>query len=107
MYRPVPYYKPHRRDDYAIRRIKEIAQVRIRYGYQRIHVLLRREGWRDKRVNRVYKEEGRSPRDKTCVSSVKDEAELLHNYLTGHICPVFIKAGAYSARHTFCGRSAP
>ncbi|WP_409015098.1 IS3 family transposase [Dyadobacter sp. CY345] len=64
--RPVPYYKPHRRDDSAIRhRIKEIAQVRICYGYQRIHVLLKREGWRDnhKRVYIVYKEEGRSPRD--------------------------------------------
>ncbi|MCF2446928.1 IS3 family transposase [Dyadobacter sp. CY345] len=61
------YYKPHRRDDAAIRhRIKEIAQVRIRYGYQRIHVLLRREGWRDnhKRVYRVYKEEGLNLRSK-------------------------------------------
>jgi putative transposase len=61
------YYKPHRRDDSAIRhRIKEIAQVRIRYGYQRIHVLLRREGWRDnhKRVYRVYCEEGLNLRSK-------------------------------------------
>jgi putative transposase len=35
-------------------RIKEIAAVRVRYGYKRIHVLLRREGWR---VNhkRVYR----------------------------------------------------
>lgn len=54
-------YKSRRRDDSVIRkRIKEIAQVRIRYGYQRIYVLLRREGWRDnhKRVYRVYCEEG-------------------------------------------------
>ncbi len=61
------YYKPHRRDDSAIRhRIKEIAQVRVRYGYQRIHVLLRREGWRDnkKRVYRVYCEEGLHLRSK-------------------------------------------
>ncbi len=61
------YYKPHRRDDTAVRhRIKEIAQVRVRYGYRRIHVLLRREGWRDnhKRVRRVYCEEGLNLRSK-------------------------------------------
>jgi putative transposase len=54
-------YKSRRRDDSVIRkRIKEIAQVRIRYGYQRIYILLRREGWRDnhKRDYRVYCEEG-------------------------------------------------
>lgn len=34
-------------DDRAIRaRIKEIAETRVRYGFTRIHVLLRREGWR-------------------------------------------------------------
>jgi putative transposase len=42
-------FKSRRRDDSVIRkRIKEIALVRVRYGYQRIYVLLRREGWRDK-----------------------------------------------------------
>jgi putative transposase len=37
-------------------RIKEIAETRVRYGYRRIHVLLRREGWpvNVKRVNRLY-----------------------------------------------------
>jgi putative transposase len=41
-------------------RIKEIAAVRVRYGYKRIHVLLQREGWRinHKRVYRLYCEEG-------------------------------------------------
>jgi len=41
-------------------RIKEIAAVRVRYGYRRIHVLLRREGWQinHKRVRRLYREEG-------------------------------------------------
>ena len=38
------------------RRIEEIAAVRIRYGYRRIYVLLRREGWHvnHKRVHRLY-----------------------------------------------------
>lgn len=41
-------------------RIKEIAGVRVRYGYKRIHVLLQREGWQinHKRVYRLYREEG-------------------------------------------------
>lgn len=41
-------------------RIKEIAQVRVRYGYKRIHVLLCREGWKvnHKAVYRIYCQEG-------------------------------------------------
>lgn len=41
-------------------RIREIAQVRVSYGYKRIHALLTREGWRmnHKRVYRLYREEG-------------------------------------------------
>jgi putative transposase len=39
-----------------MKRIQEIADVRIRYGMWRIYVLLRREGWRvnHKRVYRLY-----------------------------------------------------
>lgn len=46
------------------RRIREIAAVRVRYGYRRIHTLLRREGWRinHKRVYRLYRFEGPSLR---------------------------------------------
>ena len=42
------------------RRIQELAAVRISYGYRRLHVLLRREGWpiNHKRVYRLYSEEG-------------------------------------------------
>ena len=38
------------------RRMEEIAAVRIRYGYRRIHILLQREGWNVnlKRVYRIY-----------------------------------------------------
>jgi len=41
-------------------RIREIAAVRVSYGYKRIHALLEREGWQmnHKRVYRIYKEEG-------------------------------------------------
>lgn len=40
-------------------RMRDIAQVRVRYGYRRIHVLLRREGWRHGRSQtyRLYTEE--------------------------------------------------
>lgn len=39
-------YKSRRTDPTAVeRRIKEICETRVRYGYRRIHVLLRREGW--------------------------------------------------------------
>ena len=43
-----------------VQRIKEIAATRVHYGYRRVHVLLRREGWRDncKRVYRLYRLEG-------------------------------------------------
>jgi len=55
------YYKHHRGDDAPLRlRIKSIAETRVRYGIERIVVLLKREGWRDnqKRIYRIYKEEG-------------------------------------------------
>ena len=58
--RSVLYYVEHRRDDRAVRqRIREIAETRVRYGFPRIQILLRREGWRDnhKRTYRIYKEE--------------------------------------------------
>ena len=47
-------------------RIKEFAEVRVSYGYRRIHVLLLREGWKvnHKRVYRLYKQEGLTMRSK-------------------------------------------
>lgn len=61
------YYKAHRRDDQPLRqRMKEIADTRVRYGLERVFILLRREGWRDnhKRTYRVYIEEGLNLRSK-------------------------------------------
>lgn len=67
LHHSVWYYRGKARDDTAIRRrIREISQIRIRYGIERIYVLLRREGWKDnmKRIYRIYKEEGLNLRSK-------------------------------------------
>jgi putative transposase len=47
-------------------RIKEIAAVRVHYGYFRVYILLRREGWwvNPKRAYRIYRQEGLSLRIK-------------------------------------------
>ena len=55
------YYKLHRRADSPVcQRINEIAAARVRYGAERIYILLRWEGWVDnwKRIHRIYCEEG-------------------------------------------------
>jgi putative transposase len=53
------YHYRSRRPEQAVlrRRIREIAETRVRYGYRRIWVLLRREGWpvNAKRVHRLYR----------------------------------------------------
>ena len=40
--------------------MREITEVRVHYGYRRVYVLLRREGWKvnHKRVYRLYREDG-------------------------------------------------
>jgi putative transposase len=45
-------------------RLKDLAVSRVRYGYRRLHVLLRREGWpvNHKRIYRLHSEEGLSIR---------------------------------------------
>lgn len=55
------YKKSTAKDQSALRmRIRELAMARPRFGYNRIHTLLRREGWRvnKKRVRRLYRLEG-------------------------------------------------
>lgn len=46
--------------------IREIAETRIRYGVQRIHILLRREGWliNHNKTHRIYCQEGLNLRTK-------------------------------------------
>ena len=54
-------YKSRKDSQAALRlRIRELAMARPRYGYRRLHTLLKREGWRvnHKRVLRLYTEEG-------------------------------------------------
>ena len=53
-------YRSRRPDDGAIRsRLREIAAVRRRFGYRRLHILLRREGVvvNHKKLRRLYAEE--------------------------------------------------
>lgn len=54
-------YQSRRDRQSALRvRLRDLASTRIRYGYRRLTVLLRREGWlvNTKRVYRLYREEG-------------------------------------------------
>ena len=55
---------PPDKDAVLRERLRELAQVRRRFGSPRLTVLLRREGWgvNHKRVERVYREEGLSLR---------------------------------------------
>ena len=72
--RSLYHYKSRRPPQADLKqRIKEIAETRVRYGYRRIHVLLRREGWlvNAKRVNRLYREMGLQLRNKSPKRKVK------------------------------------
>ena len=53
-------------------RIRDLAQARVRYGYFRIYILLRREeGWlvNHQRVYRLYREDGLSLRLRGCLET--------------------------------------
>src|SRR5258708_14530404 len=53
-------YRGHRPEDEAVRaRLRELASVRRRFGYRRLHILLRREGiiMNHKKLRRLYREE--------------------------------------------------
>lgn len=69
------YHYTSRRADQAglERRIREICETRVRYGYRRVHVLLVREGWGTniKRTYRIYRDLGLQLRNKTPKRRVK------------------------------------
>ena len=53
-------YRSSRPDDASIRaRLRELAAIRGRFGYRRLHILLRREGiiMNHKKLRRLYREE--------------------------------------------------
>ena len=65
--RSVYLYQSQARDASVLKvRIKEIGNTRVHYGYRRVHVMLRREGFKDnhKRVYRLYREASLSLRHK-------------------------------------------
>ena len=68
------HYKSRRTDPAELkRRIKEICETRVRYGYRRVHVILKREGWNVsiKKVYSVYRTLGLQLRNKTPKRRVK------------------------------------
>ena len=68
------HYKSRRPGQAGLeQRIKEICQTRVRYGYRRVHVLLRREGWciNQKKTRRIYRELGLQLRNKPDLFQVR------------------------------------
>jgi putative transposase len=69
------YHDRSRRPDRAAlkARMQEICATRVRYGYRRVHVLLRREGWsvNHKRTYKLYQELGLQLRSKMPKRRVK------------------------------------
>lgn len=68
------HYRSRRADQAPVeRRIREICKTRVRYGYRRVHVLLRREGWEInmKKTRRIYNELGLQLRNKRPKRRVK------------------------------------
>lgn len=68
------HYKSRRPGQAALdQRIKVICRTRVRYGYRRIHVVLRREGWRhgQNKTRRIYRELGLQLRNKASKRRVK------------------------------------
>ena len=60
-------YRSRRDPQHALRtRMRELAASRVRFGYRRLTVMLRREGWvvNAKRIYRLYTEDGLAVRTK-------------------------------------------
>ena len=82
-------------------RLKELAAARVRYGYRRLHVLLRREGWpiNAKRVYRLYHEEGLSIRPQDAAPPAFDPLAVLRS-------SVPMTAGRWTLWRTACATGA-
>lgn len=69
-------YKSRRGEQAELKlKIKDICQTRVRYGYRRVHILIKREGWpvNAKRIYRLYKEMDLQLRNKVPKRRVKAE----------------------------------
>ena len=67
-------YKSKRGDQASLKlKIKDICEARVRYGYRRVHVMLRRDGIEinEKRTRRLYNELGLQLRNKVRKRRVK------------------------------------
>ena len=61
MVRSSQRYRSRKDPQQALRgKLKELASTHVRYGYRRLTLLLRRQGWKvnAKRIYRLYTEEG-------------------------------------------------
>lgn len=70
-------YRSRRPDSARLRaRIEEIAAVKRRYGYRRVYLRLRREGWEvnRKRVYRLYRDAGLAVRVASASGSGRSSA---------------------------------
>jgi len=88
--RSVWHYRSVRSDQAALRRrIRDIAETRVRYGYKRVYIMLRREGVHvnHKRVYRLYSEEGltlRAKRPRRHVSAAHRQPPRVLPRAAGH-----------------------
>ena len=75
-------------------RLRELAEDRRRWGYRRLHVLLRREGWavNSKRVYRIYVEE------KLVVRKRKRRRRIAYLTLQGKLLGLLSFGSSYSHR---------
>jgi hypothetical protein len=71
------------------RRIKEICETRVRYGYRRVHVHLRRDGWKInmEKTRRIYSELGLQLRNKHPKRRVIANGSMARSSISGNwIC---------------------
>ena len=92
-------YRSRRPPDDALRaRMRELAAERRRFGYRRLHVLLRREGLvqNRKRTQRLYREEGLTVRRRRGRKRA-----------TGCRAPLLLPARTHAGRSTSSTISSP
>jgi len=82
------------------RRIVELAGMRRRFGYRRIYILLRREGWQvnHKAVHRIYREEGlqERKRNRKRISPVDRQPIMLPGRVNERWSMDFVSDGLFN-----------